>query len=373
MSVIESTKQFAPAGTWTADPVHSHVAFEVEYAGVNTFRGSFADFSVTLTGGSEPTLEGSAKVASVDVKDENLNGHLQTPDFFDAARFPEITFKATELQRVEDDSVEGSGELTIKGVTQQVELKGAIASAPVTDPMGRERLGLRLETTIDRTAVRRQLERAEPDRRRRLCRQRREAHRRARSDPPGGVTVKILAVSGSLRRDSHNTQLLRVAAEAAPEGVEVELWDGVRDLPLYDQDLENSPLPESVRRLREDWAAADAILFATPEYNGSVPGVLKNAVDWASRPKGEAALAEQGRRGDRREHRPVRRHVGAGRPPQDPRHRRRTRRHRRALRPPRPRGVRRDRPRRQASQRPRDARGRGRRVARRPALIREST
>jgi len=102
--------------------------------------------------------------------------------------------------------------------------------------------------------------------------------------------MKILAVSGSLRRESHNTQLLRAAAAAAPEGVEVELWDGVRDLPLYDQDLESEPLPEPVRRLREDWAAADAILFATPEYNGSVPGVLKNAVDWASRPKGGAAL-----------------------------------------------------------------------------------
>ena len=105
--------------------------------------------------------------------------------------------------------------------------------------------------------------------------------------------MKILAVSGSLRRESHNTQLLRAAVAAAPEGVEVELWDGVRDLPLYDQDLESGPLPEPVRRLREDWAAADAILFATPEYNGSVPGVLKNAVDWASRPKGGAALANK--------------------------------------------------------------------------------
>jgi chromate reductase len=105
--------------------------------------------------------------------------------------------------------------------------------------------------------------------------------------------MKILAVSGSLRRDSHNTRLLRVAAAAAPEGIEVELWDGIRDLPLYDQDLEDSPLPESVRRLRDDWAAADAILFATPEYNGSVPGVLKNAVDWASRPRGSAALANK--------------------------------------------------------------------------------
>jgi len=102
--------------------------------------------------------------------------------------------------------------------------------------------------------------------------------------------VRILAVSGSLRRESHNTQLLRAAVAAAPEGVEVVLWDGVRDLPLYDQDLDSEPLPEPVLRLREDWAAADAILFATPEYNGSVPGVLKNAVDWASRPKGGAAL-----------------------------------------------------------------------------------
>jgi chromate reductase, NAD(P)H dehydrogenase (quinone) len=105
--------------------------------------------------------------------------------------------------------------------------------------------------------------------------------------------MKVLAVSGSLRRDSHNTRLLRAAAEAAPEGVEVVLWDGVRDLPLYDQDLENDQLPESVRRLRDDWAAADAILFATPEYNGSVPGLLKNAVDWGSRPRGEAALANK--------------------------------------------------------------------------------
>ena len=151
MSVIETTTELAPAGTWSADPVHSHVSFEVEYAGVNTFRGGFKDFSVALTGGSEPALEGSATVASVDVKDENLNGHLQSPEFFDAARFPEITFRATELNRVGGDAIEGAGELTIKGVTQPIELTGTIAAEPVTDPMGRERLGLRLETSIDRT------------------------------------------------------------------------------------------------------------------------------------------------------------------------------------------------------------------------------
>jgi len=150
MSVIESTKQFAPAGTWAADPVHSNVSFEVEYAGVNTFRGGFKEFTAVLTAGDEASLEGSAQVASVDVKDEQLNGHLQTPDFFDAARFPELTFRATELRRLDDDRVEGKGELTIKGVTKPIELTGKIAAAPVTDPMGRERLGLRLETSIDR-------------------------------------------------------------------------------------------------------------------------------------------------------------------------------------------------------------------------------
>ena len=148
MATIESTKQLAPAGTWTADPVHSNVSFEVVYAGVNTFRGSFGEFSATLTGDE---LEGSAKVASLDVKDEQLNGHLQTPDFFDSERYPEITFKATELHRLDDNRVEGKGELTIKGTTQPINVTGAVAAAPATDPFGRERLGLRLETSIDRT------------------------------------------------------------------------------------------------------------------------------------------------------------------------------------------------------------------------------
>ena len=105
--------------------------------------------------------------------------------------------------------------------------------------------------------------------------------------------MKILGVSGSSRAESYNTALLREAARLAPAGAAVELWEGIRDLPIYDQDLDDEDVPESVRRLREDWSSADAILFATPEYNGSVPGGLKNAVDWASRPKGDAALLNQ--------------------------------------------------------------------------------
>ena len=102
--------------------------------------------------------------------------------------------------------------------------------------------------------------------------------------------MRILAVSGSLREGSFNTSLLRAAVEAAPEGVELELWEGLAELPFYSEDLETDDLPESARRLRADWGAADAILFATPEYNGSVPAALKNAVDWASRPPREGVL-----------------------------------------------------------------------------------
>ena len=149
MTVTERTKQFAPAGTWSADKVHSNVSFEVEYAGVNRFRGSFNDFTATLAGES---LEGTAKVASVDVKDEQLNGHLQTPDFFDAERYPEIAFTATELHRLDGNRVEGKGELTIKGVSKPITLTGEIAEVPTTDPFGRERLGLTLESEVDRTA-----------------------------------------------------------------------------------------------------------------------------------------------------------------------------------------------------------------------------
>jgi polyisoprenoid-binding protein YceI len=151
MSVIASTREFAPAGTWAADSVHSNVSFEVGYSGVNTFRGGFRDFSATLVGGDHASLEGSAKVASVDVKDEQLNGHLQTPDFFDAQRYPELAFRATELRKGDDGRVDGKGELTIKGVTRPVELTGTVAETPTVDPFGRERLGLRLETTVDRT------------------------------------------------------------------------------------------------------------------------------------------------------------------------------------------------------------------------------
>ena len=96
--------------------------------------------------------------------------------------------------------------------------------------------------------------------------------------------TRILGISGSLRRDSHNTNLLRAAAEAAGPEVELELFEGLKGVPPYDEDDDVHPRPESVARLNAAIAKADAVLFATPEYNASIPGHLKNAIDWISRP-----------------------------------------------------------------------------------------
>jgi chromate reductase len=96
--------------------------------------------------------------------------------------------------------------------------------------------------------------------------------------------MKILGLAGSLRRQSHNARLLRAAAETLPPGATLELWDGLGALPPYDEDIDGDLAPEPVRALRDAIAGADALLISTPEYNASIPGVLKNALDWASRP-----------------------------------------------------------------------------------------
>ena len=103
--------------------------------------------------------------------------------------------------------------------------------------------------------------------------------------------MRVLGISGSLRRDSHNTRLLRAAGELVQEhGAEFEIFDGLKAIPPYDEDDDVGDGPDAVVRLREAITGADAILFATPEYNSSIPGVLKNAVDWASRPLHESTL-----------------------------------------------------------------------------------
>jgi chromate reductase, NAD(P)H dehydrogenase (quinone) len=102
--------------------------------------------------------------------------------------------------------------------------------------------------------------------------------------------VKILGISGSLRRDSHNSRLLRSAAEHFGADVEFEVWEGLKAVPPYDEDDDTDDVPAGVAQLRAALAGADAVLFATPEYNSSIPGQLKNALDWVSRPLATNAL-----------------------------------------------------------------------------------
>jgi polyisoprenoid-binding protein YceI len=133
-----------PTGTWQADTVHSSVAFEVPYA-VATFGGEVTDFEVALEDGK---LTGSAQIASIQVKEENLQAHLLSPEFFDAERHPVVSFSG-ELSR-DGDNATVEGEITIKGVTQPATLTGTIVG-PAVDHFGKTRVGLKLQTTVDRT------------------------------------------------------------------------------------------------------------------------------------------------------------------------------------------------------------------------------
>jgi polyisoprenoid-binding protein YceI len=134
-----------PTGTWTVDKVHSSIGFEVEHM-VSTFRGRFEDYDVQLTDGR---LEGVVAVPSVRVYDENLEAHLQSPDFFDAALHPQLRFDSRELAIDEDGKVTLEGDLTIKGTTKPVTATGRYVHVEA-DMGGGERIGLRLETTVDR-------------------------------------------------------------------------------------------------------------------------------------------------------------------------------------------------------------------------------
>jgi polyisoprenoid-binding protein YceI len=136
-----------PTGAWQSDPVHSSVGFAIKHV-VGTFRGTLEDFAATLTdNGGQPTLSGRAKVGSVHVSDENLYAHLQSPEFFDADRNPEIIFESKEISR-DGDKVTVDGELTVKGITREVIARGEI-TGPAPGPDS-ERLGIDLETIVDR-------------------------------------------------------------------------------------------------------------------------------------------------------------------------------------------------------------------------------
>jgi polyisoprenoid-binding protein YceI len=145
VSTAEQTQQSVPTGTWKADTVHSRVAFEVPYA-VATFSGEVPEFEASLEDGQ---LKGVAKIASIQVKEENLQTHLLSPEFFDAERHPEVTFVSSNIKR-DGDTIEIEGEITIKGITKPATLSG-LATGPAVDHFGANRFGITAQTTVDRT------------------------------------------------------------------------------------------------------------------------------------------------------------------------------------------------------------------------------
>ncbi len=144
-----TTRGALPVGTWNLDPVHTYAGFEVNYI-AGTFRGSFSpvDAKLVVAEDGSVSLTGSAPVSGVKVQEENLSGHLQSPDFFDAERSPQITFNSTDVS-VSGDEVTVTGDLTIKGTTLPVIARGTVSET--TEYNGAERIGLKLQAKIDRT------------------------------------------------------------------------------------------------------------------------------------------------------------------------------------------------------------------------------
>ena len=139
-------------GTYSADRVHSNVTFTVRHFGAGKFRGGFEDAEATLTvdDAGELQLEGRVKAASVQVKDAQLAGHLQSPDFFDVERYPEISFRSDTIKVGDDGKLDVDGDLTIKGTTKRVHAVGEL-NYLASDPYGNTRVGIELSTDIDRT------------------------------------------------------------------------------------------------------------------------------------------------------------------------------------------------------------------------------
>lgn len=149
MSTETISKQEVPAGTWAVDPVHSSIGFAVTHNGVTTFRSGFERYDAHLTGGEQARLEGTVEVESIAIEEEMLKGHLLSPEFFDTQRFPQLCFVSSELSVGEDGSARVVGDLEIRGETRKVEAGGRFAHLG-EDAQGKARVGLSIETTVDR-------------------------------------------------------------------------------------------------------------------------------------------------------------------------------------------------------------------------------
>jgi polyisoprenoid-binding protein YceI len=145
----QTVQQQIPAGTYTVDPVHSSIGFAVVHNGVSTFRSGFADYEAKLTGGERPSLKGTVEVAGIQIDEPNLKGHLLSPEFFDAERYPQLRFDSSSLEVGEDGAVTIRGELEIRGQKHDVAASGRLAPLGA-DLAGQARVGLSLAASVDR-------------------------------------------------------------------------------------------------------------------------------------------------------------------------------------------------------------------------------
>jgi polyisoprenoid-binding protein YceI len=145
----QTISQQVPAATYGVDPVHSSITFAITHNGVATFRSGFGSYEAKLSGGETPQLEGTVDVSSIEIDDEQLKGHLLSPDFFDAGRFPQLRFNSSELSVADDGSATLRGELEIRGEVREVEASGKFGQLGA-DLGGNARVGLSLAASVDR-------------------------------------------------------------------------------------------------------------------------------------------------------------------------------------------------------------------------------
>jgi polyisoprenoid-binding protein YceI len=147
------TSALVPTGTWTVDPTHSSVEFAVKHMGIATVRGRFTEFEGTLDVAEDlarSKARGSVKVASISTGEDARDAHLRSPEFFDAERYPEITFESTRIEPIDADSSRVFGNLTMHGITKEVKLEVVFEGAD-TDPWGNERVGLEVVGVLKRS------------------------------------------------------------------------------------------------------------------------------------------------------------------------------------------------------------------------------
>jgi polyisoprenoid-binding protein YceI len=145
----QTIEQQIPAGTYVVDPVHSSIGFAVVHNGVSTFRSGFGEYEARLSGGESPRLTGTVEVASIQIDEPQLKGHLLSPDFFDAERYPQLRFESSALEIGEGGTATIRGELEIRGEKREVETNGRLVPLGA-DLAGQPRVGLSFETSVDR-------------------------------------------------------------------------------------------------------------------------------------------------------------------------------------------------------------------------------